>query len=142
MFPRDPTRTAGAVVFRRTDEGVFILIVRIGRSWDFPRGGVHANENSLDAARREVIEQTGLADLELPFGDAHRETIGIVGQPVASYYLAETQHLHVDLRRAARQAGRAPADESRWVTFEEAEDFLPPRLAVILDWARERIEEE
>ena len=24
--------------------------------------------------------------------------------------------------------------EFRWVTFEEAEDILPPRLAIILDW--------
>jgi hypothetical protein len=24
--------------------------------------------------------------------------------------------------------------EYRWVTFEEAEDILPPRLAIVLDW--------
>jgi bis(5'-nucleosidyl)-tetraphosphatase len=37
------------------------------------------------------------------------------------------------------ELGRPEHQEYRWVSFEEAEDLLPPRLAVILDWARATI---
>ena len=34
------------------------------------------------------------------------------------------------------ELGRPEHHEYRWVSFDEAEDLLPPRLAIVLDWAR------
>ena len=36
-------------------------------------------------------------------------------------------------------AGVANTAAGSWVTYDEAEDMLPPRLAVVLDWARRTI---
>ena len=36
----------------------------------------------------------------------------------------------------SHELGRPEHHEWRWVSFDEAEDLLPPRLALILDWAR------
>ena len=37
------------------------------------------------------------------------------------------------------ELGRPEHDEYRWVSFDEAEDLLPPRLAVVLEWAKKTI---
>ena len=68
MKPKNP-RAAGAVVFRRTDRGIRILVLRAYRNWDFPKGMVDPGEEQLHAAKREVAEETGLTELDYPFGD-------------------------------------------------------------------------
>lgn len=134
-------RAAGAVVFRRSDRGVRILLLRAYKNWDFPKGVVEPGEEPLDAAKREAIEETGLGDLDFPFGDSYRETLPYAGGKIARYYLAETTE--EDVRLPISEAlGRPEHHEWRWVTFDEAEDLLPPRLALILDWARKTLEEE
>jgi 8-oxo-dGTP pyrophosphatase MutT (NUDIX family) len=57
--------SAGGVVFRRTPENgtLFLLIRDSYRNWGFPKGHVEPGEERADAARREVAEETGLADL-------------------------------------------------------------------------------
>ena len=128
-------RAAGAVVFRRTDRGLRLLVLRAYRNWDFPKGLVEPGESELDAARREVAEETGLSDLDFPFGDAHCETLPYALGKVARYYLAETDQAAVELP-VSPELGRPEHHEWRWVSFDEAEEVLPPRLARVLDWAR------
>ena len=132
------TRAAGAVVFRRTERGVRLLVLRAAASWDFPTGLVQPGEDELAAAQREVRAETGLGDLDFPFGSAHMDTLPTAAGKVSSYYLAETEAADVVLTPSA---GRPARDEWRWVSFDEAEDVLPPRLAVVLDWARATLEE-
>jgi len=128
-------RSAGAVVFRRTGRGVRLLVLRAYANWDFPKGEIEPGESDLGAARREVAEETGLSDLDFPFGDAHRDTLPYSGGKVARYYLAETGEEFLSLP-VSPELGRAEHQEWRWVTFDEAEDLLPPRLALVLDWVR------
>jgi len=134
----DVTRAAGAVVFRRTERGVRLLVLRAAASWDFPNGLVRPGEDELAAAQREVLAETGLGDLDFPFGSAHMDTLPTAAGKVSSYYLAETEAVDIVLRPSA---GRPAHDEWRWVSFDEAEDVLPPRLALVLDWARATLEE-
>ena len=134
MTPRK--LAAGAVVFRRTDRGVRLLVLRAYKNWDFPKGMVEPGESELDAARRECAEETGLAELDFPFGDAHRDTVPYAGGKVARYFLAETQAAAITLP-VSPELGRPEHHEWRWVSLEEAEELLPPRLAVVLEWARQ-----
>ncbi|MGH8704163.1 MAG: NUDIX domain-containing protein [Burkholderiales bacterium] len=133
-----PPRAAGAVVFRRTERGVRLLVLRAYANWDFPKGLLEPGEAEFDAARREVEEETGLASLDYPFGEEYRETLPYAGGKIARYYLAETGEARIELP-VSPELGRPEHDEWRWVSFEEAEDLLPPRLAIVLDWARETI---
>jgi 8-oxo-dGTP pyrophosphatase MutT (NUDIX family) len=59
--------SAGGVVFRRDPEGQvrYLLIRDSYRNWGFPKGHLESGEPPADAARREVAEETGLADLIL-----------------------------------------------------------------------------
>jgi len=61
-----PTLAVGAVVLRRAQAGLEVLLVRRGRppnvgSWTFPGGRVEAGETLAAAVVREVKEETGLA---------------------------------------------------------------------------------
>jgi hypothetical protein len=81
----------------------------------------------------ETRAATGLDDLELNWGsEAFRGTLAAEDGSVSRYYLAQSKTSDVAL---CVPAGEGQEDfEFRWVTFEEAEDILPPRLAIILDW--------
>ena len=131
-------RAAGAVVFRRSDRGIRILLLRAYKNWDFPKGLVEPGENELSAAKREVEEETGLADLDYPFGDEFKETLPYSGNKVARYYLAETDAEKLVLP-VSPELGRPEHHEYRWVSFDEAEDLLPPRLSIVLEWAKKTL---
>jgi 8-oxo-dGTP pyrophosphatase MutT (NUDIX family) len=132
------SRAAGAVVFRRGDRGIRLLLLRAYKNWDFPKGLVEPGENELAAAKREVEEETGLADLDYPFGDEFKETLPYSGNKVTRYYLAETGAEKIELP-VSPELGRPEHHEYRWVSFDEAEDLLPPRLAVVLDWVKKTL---
>jgi 8-oxo-dGTP pyrophosphatase MutT (NUDIX family) len=133
-----PPRAAGAVVFRRTPRGVRFLVLRAYKNWDFPKGLVEPGEDQLACAKREVAEETGLTDLAWPFGDEHRETVPYSNQKIARYYLAETEEVEIELP-VSPELGRPEHHEYRWVSHEEAEELLPPRLAGVLEWATRTI---
>ena len=132
--------SAGVVPLRRTAQGWRMLVLRAYKNWDFPKGRVESGEEPIDAAKRETAEETGITDLDFTYGDLYRETLPYAGGKVARYYLAETLEESVRLPISA-DLGRPEHHEFRWVSFDEAEDLLPPRLAVILEWARQTVEE-
>ena len=132
---KKPVRAAGAVVFRRTESGIRLLVLRAYKNWDFPKGLVEPGEEQLSAAKREVKEETGLTEVEYPFGEEYKETLPYAVNKTARYYLAETEQHAIELP-VSTALGRPEHHEYRWVSFEEAEELLPPRLIVVLDWAR------
>jgi bis(5'-nucleosidyl)-tetraphosphatase len=137
-MPRDsaPRRAAGVVVVRRVAGEPRYLLLRVYNYWDFPKGGLAPGEEPLDAARREVVEETTLADLRFPWGEVYRETPPYSGGKVARYYLAESPGAAVRLP-VSPELGRPEHHEFRWLPYEVARGLLGERLRPILDWARE-----
>lgn len=133
--------SAGLIPMRRTPLGWRMLVLRAYKNWDFPKGLVEADEEPLDAAKREATEETGLTDFDFTFGIDYKETLPYAGGKVARYYLGETAEENVSLP-VSKALGRPEHHEWRWISLEEAEDLLPPRLAIVLEWAREIIEAE
>lgn len=131
-------RAAGVVVFRRTGRGPYFLVLRAYNNWDFPKGMVEAGEDQLACAKRELKEETGLSGVDFPFGEQYRETLPYSGRKIARYYLGETDEVEIELP-LSQELGRPEHHEYRWVSSDEAEELLPPRLALILDWAKRTI---
>jgi 8-oxo-dGTP pyrophosphatase MutT (NUDIX family) len=132
--------SAGVVPVRRTAQGWRLLVLRAYKNWDFPKGRIEEGEEPFDAAKREAEEETGLTDLDFPFGEVYRDTLPYAGGKIARYFLGETTVEDVKLP-ISHALGRPEHHEWRWVSFDEAEDLLPPRLALVLDWARDTLED-
>lgn len=130
--------SAGVVVVRRDAQRFRLLCVRAFDRWDFPKVDVPDADDALAAALAEVRETTALDPLELPWGEDYRETVPSADGRVSRYYLARAGDVEVTLR--VPPGPHAGEDyEFRWVTYEEAEDILPPSLSLVLDWVVGRL---
>ncbi len=118
-----------------------LLVLRAYQNWDFPKGVVNPHEDPLEAAKRETEEETGITDLDFVFGEDYKETVPYSGNKVARYYVAETHASDITLP-LSKELGRPEHDEFRWVSCDEAEDLLPPRLTHVLEWVRSVIDEK
>lgn len=137
--------SSGVVPVRFAHGDWQLLVLRAYKNWDFPKGIVESGEDPLDAAKRETEEETGIIDLDFIFGEDYKETVpynvSSTGHKVARYYVAETRTADITLP-VSPELGRPEHDEWRWVTCDQAEDLLPPRLAGVLEWVRARINED
>jgi len=106
------------VVFRRTERGARLLLLRAYKNWDFPKGMIEPGETELDAAKRETAEETGLTDLAVrqPVDSIewHFRFRGKLIHKVCHFFLMETA-----------QATTSPQQTEgitacRWLPFEEA----------------------
>jgi 8-oxo-dGTP pyrophosphatase MutT (NUDIX family) len=127
-------RSAGFVVVRQSADGWRFLLLRAYKLWDFPKGLVEPDEDPLTTARRETLEEAGIADLELRWGEVYCETAPYSGNKIARYYLGCTRSEAVTLG-VNPVLGRPEHHEYRWVTFAEAVALLPRRLQGVIAWA-------
>lgn len=131
---RTPHLSAGVVVVRREPAGWQYLLLRAYRNWDFPKGLVESGENPIDAARREVAEETLIEELAFTWGQTFIETAPYSRNKVARYYVAETRCDAVTLP-IRPELGRPEHHEWRWCDYEEVLDLVSPRVGPIVQWA-------
>jgi len=132
-------RSAGLVVMRQFDGQWRCLVLRAYRNWDLPKGLPEPGEELLQAALRETSEETGLSELDLPWGEDYRETEPYSNGKVARLYLALSRQGDVHLPVSA-ELGRPEHHEFRWVPLDRGQELLPPRFWPMLRWAQTVIE--
>jgi len=130
-------RSAGAIVFRRVN-GIrnYLLLKYPSGYWEFPKGNVEPGESPIDAARREVMEETGLRvrfieGFERRITYYYRKDGQLVRKEV-TFFLAEAPGGEVRVSWEHQGYKWAPYEEAlRDVGFEnsrkvlmDAEDFL------------------
>jgi len=126
--------SSGVVVVRWNSDHYDYLLLRAYNYWDFPKGVVETNESPLQAAVREVEEETTLTRLRFRWGDVYRETHPYnQGRKVARYYIAEASSSAVRLPDNP-ELGRPEHSEYRWVDRATAWTLLTPRVRAILEW--------
>jgi 8-oxo-dGTP pyrophosphatase MutT (NUDIX family) len=134
MSPRSTRLSAGVVVVRQAEEGWRFLLLRAFNHWDFPKGMVELGEEPLEAAVREVREESTIDDLDFAWGQASIRTGPYSHGKVACYYIAMTRTEAVTLP-VIPELGRAEHSEFRWVDFDEAMALVSPRVKPVLRWA-------
>ena len=130
--------SCGVVLARRTDEGWATLVLRAFHHWDFPKGIRERGEEPMDAAVREVGEETGITELSFDWGDRFFETGPYSRGKVARYFIATTKQENVEMG-ISPETGEPEHHEWRWVSFDEAYDLGSPRVRQIVQWARQII---
>jgi 8-oxo-dGTP pyrophosphatase MutT (NUDIX family) len=131
----DNRLSCGAVVVRETDSGWLTLMLRAYRNWDFPKGMREEGESPLEAAIREVGEETGIDDLEFRWGEKYMDTGPYSRGKVARYYLAASGRERI-VMGISPETGQPEHHEARWMSFDEAYDITSPRVRDVVQWAR------
>ena len=130
--------SAGVIIVRTNEVQLKYLLLRAFGYWDFPKGIVEPGESPVEAAKREVAEETTLNELNFRWGYDYRETGPYGRGKVARYYIAETSESRVSLP-VNPDIGKPEHDEYRWVSYEEALSLVAPRVRPALEWAQETI---
>ncbi len=130
--------SCGAVILRETPGGYRVLMLRVFRHWDFPKGLVEAGEVPLQTALREVREESSIANLEFPWGHGYIDTGPYNRGKIARYFLARTTQEKVELLPSP-DTGRPEHSEYRWLSLSQARKLASPRVALALDWAEAQL---
>jgi 8-oxo-dGTP pyrophosphatase MutT (NUDIX family) len=117
-------RSAGGVIYheRAGDLWVALIATRGGKVWGLPKGQIEKGEKPLDAALREVMEETGLsgdpvADLghiEYWYRDSNSQ---VLHHKWVQYYLL--RYVSGDVAEHGWEV-----DEARWFPIDEALDTV------------------
>jgi len=134
----DSRLSCGVIVARKTDAGWLTLMLRAFHHWDFPKGIRERGEEPMQAAIREVGEETGITELSFDWGDRFFETGPYSRGKIARYFIATTTQEDV-VMGISPETGEPEHHEWRWVTFDEAFDLGAPRVRSIVQWARQII---
>ena len=117
-----PAVTADCLVFARTDEGMKLLLIQRknepckGKS-AFPGGFMDIDETTIDAARRELKEETGLV-----VGELHR--VGIfdaVDRDPRERIITVAYYTILD--KPAEVSGLDDAAQAKWFSLTELPDL-------------------
>ncbi|MEW5755055.1 MAG: NUDIX domain-containing protein [Pseudomonadota bacterium] len=139
-MPQVKQVSAGIVLVKRGKTGWNFLLLRSFDVWDFPKGGIEQGEDPLQAAIREVEEETTITDLEFLWGYDYIDTHPYRGgSKIARYYVALTRQKEISLP-INPQLGRPEHEEYRWLNYHEAYPILTTRVRRVLRWARGVIE--
>jgi len=126
--------SAGVVVVSVVERKLKFLLLRAYRNWDFPKGLVEPGEVPIDAAIREVREETTLDDISFDWGMVFMDTGPYNKGKIARYFIARSKETHVALP-VNPALGTPEHHEARWVDFEGALAMVSPRLEPVLRWA-------
>ena len=130
--------SAGVVVVHVAGEAVQYLLLRAYKNWDFPKGLVEPGELPLDAAVREVKEETTLVNLAFDWGQDYMDTGPYNKGKISRYYLARSNVTEVHLP-INPELGFPEHQEARWVGLETALNMVSPRLKPVVHWASDII---
>jgi 2-haloacid dehalogenase len=117
------TKSAGGVVINQ--KGQILVVSQHGTSWSLPKGHIDDGEERLEAAKREIYEESGITNLSLikELGSYERFRIGVDGGEDKS----ELKNIFMYLFRTEQEELK-PIDpenpEALWVEKNQVIDLL------------------
>ena len=127
--------SAGAVIFRMDGVTPLYLLLHYyfkGDYWDFSRGNLESGETDMDAAKREIREETALAEPDITFVQGFKESVkwfytwqNIRRTKRVTYFLAESRKGEVHVSREHSEYKWLPfLDALKHMTYENSKAVL------------------
>jgi len=119
--------------FRRTAGGVVIgpeqkiaVVNQHGSTWSLPKGGVENGESDIEAAKREIFEETGVDSLQYicSLGTYKRARIGKNGVGESPTDMKELFFFLFRTDRNELQPEDPENPEAMWVDVEDVQNML------------------
>lgn len=114
-------KSAGFILFKDSGERKYFLLKHGMDYWNFPKGKLEAGESHMDAAKRELSEETGITNIQVidgfenTFGYSFYVKEGLI-KKVVKMFLAK--YLRGSIRLSHEH------EDYKWFTFEDAMDIL------------------
>lgn len=108
--------SSGAIIYREINESVRFLLIKNKRSahWGFPKGHLEKGEDAIAAARREVLEETGIhIDIHDGFEGMSEYKIRNTINKKVSIFVGTTDDTKTIIQEAE-------IDDYVWLTYEKA----------------------
>ena len=118
------TESAGGVIINA--RGEVVVVNQQHDSWSLPKGHIDPGESALEAAKREVAEESGITELEFvrALGSYERYRIGKSG---IGEDMSELKEIHMFLFTTDEDS-LAPVDpgnpEARWIPIPQVTALL------------------
>jgi len=150
VTPARERRSAGLLLFRRTDAGLEVLLGHMGGpffarrdagAWTVPKGEYESDEPAWDAARREFQEELGLPPPDgeaLPLGEVRQTGGKIVTAWAIEADLDPATVVPGTFRmewppRSGRTQEFPELDRVRWLPVDRAREVVVKAQAAFLD---------
>ena len=119
VIPTEVIQAAGGLVWRTSPRGRELILIhrtRYGPEWALPKGKLDPGEGWLQAAVREVEEETGCRALVESFAGGNVYAVNAMPKVVLYW--------HMELQEQGPVQDTQEVADLRWVSAEEALDLL------------------
>lgn len=132
-------RAAGIVVVRYFENIPHVLLLRIFKNWDLPKGRIEQNENIFEAALRETFEESGINQLDFCWG---KDAVQVSNKnkrkkKIVTLFVAKTEQNPLISRNPI--TGVYEHHSAEWVLFENAIKIVNPYLSPGISWAFNKV---
>lgn len=117
------TKSAGGVVLNK--KGLILVVNQDGQTWSLPKGHLEEGESLLEAAKREIWEESGITDLEMikELGNYQRHKLDEKGNEDKSEFKTIFMFFF-----KTKEENLSPVDknnpEAKWVEKEKVAELL------------------
>jgi 8-oxo-dGTP pyrophosphatase MutT (NUDIX family) len=121
--------SCGAVIYKMKNDNPLFLLVNSKRSgtWGFPKGHIENGESEIETARREILEETGIKNIEFIKVFRQKDVYMIAGaasrtgerqvEKHSIYFLASTTEDALDF-------DKNEIFKLKWTDINQAQDML------------------